>query len=144
MSYWKSYTFKVIKAMKATGNRPGLIQQWVTDMVSWAQTSDTPDAKAIKAWAPQWRHRPFYTAAELAPLFPVLALALKVEERYQPPKSPARLENELRFGGLPVVQNADGSDLFQVHGKLQRLFAVERLHHWKRITLSQTEVESML
>lgn len=98
--FWKSPVYGVIKAMKATGNQPGIIQQWVELARQWALENPGPDADAILAWVPHFQARPFYTAAELAPIFPALIVALGLAER--PPRySVKRLEHLLDYGGLP-------------------------------------------
>lgn len=123
-NFWKSDTYAIVKAFKANGNRPGLIQQWKDAVEAWATSPEyrnTPDARAVLSWLPNWHPRPFYTAAELAPLWPVLALAVGWSDH--PPaitRSPARLENELDFAGLPS---------FMWTGK--KFHIVERVHYWK-------------
>lgn len=123
--FWKSDTYQIVKAMKATGNRPGVIAQWKELVENWAEQSNSPDAASVRAWLPMWQVRPFYTAAELAPIFPTLAMVLGLSKglgRLSPQKSPQRLENELRMASLPVRQ------LFGAGTALY--FAVERLHYW--------------
>lgn len=122
--FWKGDVYAVVKAMKASGNQPGLIEQWKGTMEIWAMTHSGPDADAIKTWLPHWQARPAYTAAELAPLWPMLAIAIGHTMRIPAvAKSPNRLENELRFAGLPH-REIDG----------RKYFIVERLHHWRGVT----------
>lgn len=118
--FWKSDTARIVKAMKAGGNQSGLIALWKAFVEAWANTNAGPDAEAAKAWLPAWQTRALYTADELAPIFPALAVAFKFSERMTPQKSPARLRNELIFAGLPHRV---------IGGKLY--FAVERLHFWR-------------
>lgn len=127
--FWQSDTYKIIEAMKATGNRPGIILLWSQKVYWWARDNPTtPDAQAVLSWFPLWQVRPFYTAEELAPLFPVLAVALGIAQAPTPQRTPQRLAFELDYGGLP-------SRMFQG----QRYFIVERIHHWSKV--SQKEFE---
>jgi hypothetical protein len=119
--FWKSDTFRIVQAMKATGNQPGLIERWKALVTDWAHARPTePEGAAVLSWLPLWQPRPFYTAAELAPIFPALAVALRFADRLHFQRSAARLENDLKFAGLPwhVI---DG----------RTFFAVERLHFWR-------------
>jgi hypothetical protein len=111
--FWKSDTAKIVKWMKARGNQPGLVALWKSDVEHWARHAGGTDAEAVKIWLPLWQVRPYYTAAELAPIFPVLAVALGLREKPAPQKSPARLANELRMAGLPHFQH-DGEIYFVV------------------------------
>jgi len=139
--FWSSPTYTIIKAMNLTGNQEGVIAQWVGKAAQWAERHPGPDAEALKAWLPHWRNRPFYTAAELAPLFPALAIALALTSRWQEPKHPTRLRNELIMGDLPRLKNSDGTLDFIVNGRYHEFFIVEQIGRWKLRELSQTEFE---
>ncbi len=117
-----SETYHIIEMMKATGNRPGVIEQWKGIVAEWARKNITNlDAQAVEAWLPHWQSRPLLTAEELAPMWPALAIATGFTNRWPlVPKSARRLEFELDFYGLPCVM-IDG----------QKYYIVERLHFWK-------------
>jgi hypothetical protein len=134
--FWNSPTYKIIKAMKATGNQPGVIAQWKDMVEAWAVKNKGPDAEAVKAWLPMWQVRPMYTAAELAPIFPMLAVALRFADRPTPQMSPKRLENELIYGALPRVRLV-GDDY-------SPYFIVERIHHWRDRVLTQEDFQEIL
>jgi hypothetical protein len=122
MTYWKGgETYHIIQAMKATGNQPGIIAQWKESVAAWAQMNRTdPNAAAVNAWLPLWQPRPFYTAEELAPLWPALGIATGFTQRWPNVlKSSRRLEYELDFQGLPRLR------YFPDH------FICERIHYWK-------------
>lgn len=115
--FWRSDTARIVRVMKAAGNRPGVIAEWKRAMEDWTQSASSPEADAVKAWLPAWQARSYYTAAELAPIFPVLAVVLGFRDRPAPAKGAALLANELRMAGLPH---------FERDGKLY--FVVEQCH----------------
>lgn len=136
-TFWKGETWAIVKAMKATGNRPGVIAEWKDRVAQWAQMhpSDT-NAAAISAWLPLWQPRPFYTVEELAPMWPALAIAVGHTTHWPPvPKSAKRLEFELDFAGLPS---------FQYQGL--KYYVVECIHYWKKIIVlgDMQEIERAL
>lgn len=126
-------SYHIIKAMKAAGNRPGIIASWKHDVAVWAQMNRTdPNAAAVNAWLPLWQPRPIYTAEELAPMWPALAIATGFTNRWPAVlKSPKRLEHELLYLNLPYVDLPAG-----------RYFIVERVHFWSKAGVE--EIERML
>lgn len=118
-------TAHIIEAMKAAGNS-SIIEHWKTMVAEWAQMHRTDaDAAAVNAWLPFWQSRPFYTAEELAPMWPALAIitgyTTKWPARQSLIKSPAQLEHELDYHGLP-----------RLRVPWRKFFIVERLHYWKK------------
>jgi hypothetical protein len=124
--FWKSDTALIVKRMKASGNRPGVIALWKEMVEEWAWGTVGPDAEAVKAFLPLWQPRPFYTAAELAPIFPMLAVALGLRARPETQKAPARLANELRMARLPHFQR--GEEIY---------FVVEQCHRAEEFANAQ-------
>jgi hypothetical protein len=140
--FWKGETWAIIKAMRATGNRPGVIAGWKADIEAWAENNPRdPNAAAALSWLPHWQVRPFYTADELAPLWPALAIAVGHTTRWpEVPKSAKRIEFELDYAGLPRLGHwPEFSDNFP--HSLRRYFIVERIHHWSAATLKEVERE---
>lgn len=131
--FWKGETWAIIKAMQATGNRPGVIAEWKDQIAVWAENSPRdPNAAAVKAWLPHWRVRPFYTADELAPLWPALAIVVGHTDLWpQVPKSAKRLEFELDYAGLPRLE----------FPTLRQYFIVERIHYWHDAPFEKIERE---
>ena len=132
-AFWDGPIAGVVKAMKASGNRPGVIVEWKAAVEAWANQSTSADAAAVKAWLPVWQTRPLYTAAELAPIFPALAVALgvtKIAGRMPPQWSANRLANAIDFAGLPSR-----------HIGTFRFFAVERLHYWRDAPIEEWKKE---
>lgn len=144
--FWRSPVGCVVSVMRARGNKPSLIAEWVALAHQWALDHNTPEAAAIRAWLPLFQPRPFYSARELAPLFPALIVALGFGEK-PPQLSAGLLENMLNFSnGLPVLQNANGSEWFCIPGEpewIARYYIVERLHYWKDKRLTQEEFENV-
>lgn len=128
--FWKGETYAIVKAMKATGNRPGVVAQWKEAVAQWAQINRTdPNAAGVNAWLPHWHPRPFYTVEELAPLWPALAIAVGHTQHWPNVlKSPRRLEFELDFARLPH---------FLMGGR--KYYIVERLHFWQNATQEERE-----
>ncbi len=126
-SFWEGETYAIIKAMKATGNRPGIIAGWKNALEHWANTIDPTngDRAAVRAWLPLWQPRPFYTAEELAPMWPALAIAIGFTNRWpEVLKSPQRLAFELDYGGLPRCTSG--------LGQWGKYFIVEQIHRWQQ------------
>lgn len=129
-SFWQGETHAIVKAMKATGNRPGIIAEWKARVAEWAQQNPTdPSAAAVNAWLPQWQPRPFYTVEELAPMWPALTIAIGHTTHWPPVlKSAERLRFELDYAGL----------LWRVAAG-KRYYLVERIHFWKNASLQEIE-----
>lgn len=124
-------TVHIIQMMKATGNQAGVIQRWKNAVGEWAEkTHGNPDAEAVKAWLPKWQARPFYTAEELAPIWPALAIATGFTAKWPAvPKSARRLAHELDFYGLPRL------------AYFKQYFIVERIHYWRGASKEEIERE---
>lgn len=118
----RNETRHIVNAMKAR-NVP-IIQQWKEAVATWAQMHRTDaNAAAVNAWLPFWQPRPFYTAKELAPLWPALAIVTGFTKHWPAVlKSPRRLEFELDFYGLPRVR------------LVPDYFICERIRHWLAAT----------
>jgi len=130
-NFWEGETYAIVSAMKRAGNRPGIIQQWKENVARWAEAGAGPDVEAVKAWLPHWQARPFYTAEELAPLWPALAIAIGYTNDWPAVvKSPRRLEFELDYADLPRLDR-----------EYRQHFIVERIHHWSHATPLEIERE---
>lgn len=124
-------TYHIIRAMKATGNQQGIIVKWKDDVAAWAQMHRAdPNAAAVLAWLPFWQSRPFYTAEELAPMWPALAIATGYTDRWPVRqsliKSAAWLEHELDFHRLPRLPEP-----------YRKYFVCERIHYWRSAPLTE-------
>lgn len=141
-AFWNGPTYGVIQAMKARGNKPGVIAQWVALAHQWALDHRGAESDAIKVWIPYFKPRPFFTAAELAPMFPALIVALGLTDR-PPSYSAGRLASELDFGGLPCLKRDDGIWFRNPvdNTKIERYYIVERIHYWRKQKLTQEQFE---
>lgn len=131
-------TYHIIEMMKATGNSPGVIARWKDAVAEWARKNypADPNAAAVNAWLPLWQPRAIYTAEELAPMWPALAIATGFTNHWPAVlKSARRLEHELLFYGLP--HRSFGG---------QNYFAVEQLHVWAQLPEEywMREIENVL
>lgn len=144
--FWSSPIYQVIKRMKATGNTEGMVARWIGSTEEWARRhAHLPEAKVIVSMLPYWRARPFYTASELAPIFPALMVAFGIVDRPPPAMSGARLAFQLDYGGLPKMKRNNGTTFFHDSmGILQEFYIVERIHAWSSAVLSQEEFENVL
>lgn len=146
-NFWQSPTAIITNAMKATGNQTGIIARWKSELENWSQTNKNSDAEALQAWLPHFQVRPFYTARELVPMFPALALVVGAAKRLQGQKSSARLRNELIFAKLPRLSRTNGTYLFRHPNSIDsypyvdEFFIVERLHYWRDYVMTQHEFE---
>lgn len=134
-SFWSSDIYRLTRIMAATGNRPGVIATWKKMVEMWVLDHATnPEGKALLAWLPLWQVRPFYTSAELAPMFPALAKVFGVTSTPSAQRSPARLWNELDYAGMPYLNKRfeDAQTLFKnpITGTPERYWIVERQHYW--------------
>lgn len=137
-----SANYAVVRRMLETGNQPGIISQWFAGMRKWAEANQTPDAKALRLWLDMVKARPFYTAEELAGLWPALKLTLGFNDYLAPRPSANRLQNELMFHRLPLLRNNNtGQNYFPGVGTL---FIVERIHYWKERGATPEELKTVL
>lgn len=122
-------TRHIIEAIKA---HPRLVEHWKASVAQWAQMNRTdPNAQAVNAWLPLWQTRELYSAEELAPLWPALAIASGFTKHWpNVPKGAALIENELRFCGVPCRY---------VNGRIY--FAIERRGYWRHAETSKWEKE---
>ncbi len=142
--FWGGPVYKTVQAIKARGNQEGIVKVWIAAAHQWALDNRGPDAEAIKAWVPYFQPRPFYTAAELAPMFPALVAALGLPFR-NVNYSPGRLANALDYAKLPTLIRNDGGAWFSDParpGHESVYYIMERPHYWRRQKLSQEEFEN--
>jgi hypothetical protein len=123
-------TYHIVNAMRRAGNY-GVIARWKDSVADWAEIHpDHADAAAVRAWLPFWQARSFYTAEELAPLWPALAIATGFTNQWRSVgRSALRLEHELDFHRLPRVSG------------YPRYYICEKFRHWQNATDDEIEFE---
>jgi hypothetical protein len=100
-----------------------------------------PNAVAVNAWIRFWKPRPFYTAEELAPMWPALAIAVGHTTHWPSVlKSARRLEFELDYAGLPRLWNTVGCTM-EFGPDFSKYFVVERIHYWNSQDRTREEIE---
>ena len=138
--FWQSPIYRIVRGTKACGNQPGMVARWISSVEEWARrNANHPDGKSVIAMLPYWRARPFYTAAELAPLIPALAVAFGISVIPPPVMSGARLSFALDYAGLPVLRNVNGTEWFHDAAGI-----VEQIHKWADTPMTQEEFERVL
>lgn len=146
MNRYPSDTYAIVRAVIERGNSPGLIREWFDVMNHWANSNPSTDAAALRLWLPSFPLRPFYTAEELAKFWPGLKLSMGLTEEMTETPSANRLQNELEFCGLPVLQHVNGPPnwFFDARRNQHKYFIVEHCHKWRDARLSQEEFENVL
>lgn len=133
---------RLVKMILDRGNKAGIITEWFAGMRRWAESNQSPDAKALGLWLDIVKARPFYTADELAGLWPALKLTLGLNDYLAPKPSGNRLHNELTFLRLPLLRNQNtGMNYFPGLGSF---FIVERVHYWRERGVTPEELETTL
>lgn len=126
----KNETTHIVNAMRRASPNAPIIQQWKAAVEQWAMREKAVD---VLAWLPCWRVRPFYTADELAPIWPALAIATAYTVHWPNVlKSARRLEFELDFARLPRLVSH------------QNFFIVERFKYWTDPRRTLEEIENAL
>lgn len=123
-------TYHIVNAMRRAGDY-GVIARWKDSIAHWAEANpDNANAAAVRAWLPFWEVRPFYTAEELAPMWPALSIATGYTNQWRSVvKSARRLEHELDFHRLPRVPG------------YPRYFFCERFRHWQKASDDEVSLE---
>lgn len=135
-------TYAIVRAMIERGNRPGLIREWLSVVRHWAETHGGQDAAALRNWLSIVQPKPFYTAHELALMWPGLKIATGLETRMTLAPSPERLANELKFCGLPML--TAGRAFKSRFGAASQYFIVEHIPYWRTRLPNQEEFERVL
>lgn len=147
MKHVPQSTWDMVNAIKARGNREGVIREWFAGMKAWAEANRGPDAAALKTWLAIVQPRPFYNANELAGLWPALRLELGITPVLTVAPPALWFEKELEFCRLPILRNADGTGTFWTVdglGLRHKYFIVEEIGRWQKSPLSQEEFENVL
>ena len=135
--------YKTLQVMNAQRG-DSLVTQWKREVQKWAENHDkTLDAQAVKSMMTLWQERPFYSAAELSPILPAMALTLGITKTLQPATGAATLSTLLDFVKQPTLVGLDGSPFF-IHpgsGQKAKFYIVERQCFWCK-PISQKDFEN--
>lgn len=135
-------TYQLVRAMIERGNRSGLIREWMYGLANWAEHNPGQDAVALRNWLSYAKPKPFYTATELALMWPALKFATGLTKRMEPAPSPFKLAAELEWCGLPYL--GGGRTYYPRYTKPDKFFIVERIPHWRKALPNQEEFERAL
>jgi hypothetical protein len=103
-------------------------------------TDLAPDVRAARTG---FHSRPFYSAVELARLWPLICIAVGAKKRASKP-TPATLHKRLVESGLPRLQRWDGSTMFLHHGKPAEFFIVQDVWRTAAMRFSQTDFDRIV
>lgn len=124
-----------------------LVMEWIDAALSWARSSEqSPNphiagqARAMQNNLPNMTVRPFYTAAELVMLFPLLTTVKAGQFKGIP--TAGEISRHLREAGIPYLQNKDNPLGFVVNGKIQQFLAVSDVETWRE-PMSQAEFDAL-
>ena len=116
---------------------------WIAAASAWATQSEGSNNPHIARTAriminelPNFQIRPYYTAAELVMLFPLLQT--QAAGSFKAPPTAGEVSRALREAGIPYLQCADNPAGFMVRGRLQQYLVISDFDNWKRpITQAQ-------
>lgn len=121
------------------------ILQWIAAAAAWAAQAElSPNAdvasraRVFTQHLPKFHIRPFYTAAEICMLFPLLQAQAGGKVRGE--LSPGEVSRALREAGIPYLKSADRPDGFLVRGRLQQFLVISDFERWSQ-PLTQAEFE---
>ena len=128
------------------GDGPNTIMQWIASAMAWAAQAElspnhtiAAQARAVSAALPNFQIRPFYTAAELVMLFPLLqAQSVGV---FKSPPSPGEVSRALREAGIPYLQNKDRPDGFMMRSRMQQYLIIGDFERWRE-PITQAEFDA--
>ena len=121
------------------------VANWIAAASSWATQSEGSNNPHIARQAriminslPSFQIRPFYTAAELVMLFPLLQM--QSAGTYKSPPTVGEVSRALREAGIPYLQCADNPAGFMVKGRLFQYLVISDFERWRE-PITQAEFE---
>lgn len=137
-----AHTYAIVRLMIERGNKPGVIRHWMTQLAQWADANTGSDAAALRSWLSMARPKPFYSAEELAVMWPALKIACGLEKRLYAAPSPKLLAIKLEVAGLPYLTG--GKSFVLPFLGPRKMFIVERIAYWRQRMPDQEEFENAL
>jgi hypothetical protein len=101
------------------------------------------DGNGIAPAVAGFKVRPWYSAAELARLWPLVCIGLAQKEQGRSP-SAATVAKRLTECGLPKVKQWDGSTLFMHNGKPTEFFIVQDVWRLASKRFTQTDFDRVM
>lgn len=137
---------KLADDMRHSGG-PGTVVSWIASALAWAAVSESSSnphiagqARAMLNNLPAFQIRPFYTAAELVMLFPLLQAQSAGSFKGAP--TAGEVSRALREAGIPYLICADNPEGFVVRGRTQQYLIVSDFDRW-RAPVAQAEFETV-
>lgn len=149
MAYVESLTpvQRLAEDMRTAGG-PIIVKTWLDRAIMWAESVEVSQnlrlagmARAVLDNIRQYQIRPWYTAEELATIFPHIAIQFMGSEAGSP--SPGQLSQELRESGIPYLVNRDDPRGFRWRGRLAQFLVVADFDRWRE-PITQAEFEEYM
>lgn len=126
-----------------------VVRRWLDAATAWAQAAlatggpeEQKHAKAVQAMASTIQVRPFYTAEELAALFPAISATLHGFKKLDGTPAGA-LSRALRNAGVNYLPSKDSVQGFMWQGQWRQYLVIADQHDWGA-PLGQAEFESAM
>jgi hypothetical protein len=125
-----------------------VITQWLERNKYWAESqADIRGRNAdiatelLRGWN-TLQLRPWYTAKEIAQMFPMISAALYGNRRLE--NTPAgEISKQLRNAGIPYLQNRDDPRGFLCMGRREQYLVLADFDHWRE-PIGQAEFDKLL
>ena len=126
-----------------------IVKLWMDAAMEWAHSYETSGnehlakiGRATREHVPRMTVRAFYTAAELADMFPSVVAQMQ-NVKYSATTTTGQLSRQLRDVGVPYLPSRDDPRGFRVKGKMEQYLVVNRFEDW-HTPLSQAEFERLI
>lgn len=148
MAYMESLTAAQRIAEDVATADEHVIAMWITSALQWARTAEVGAqpgparlAHEIITTLPRMQIRPWYTAEELAMMFP--AITAQLYGTRSNISAAGQLSAELRDAGITYIRNRDNPRGFYWRGRLQQFLVVAEPEEWRQ-PISQKEFDDYM
>jgi hypothetical protein len=125
-----------------------VITMWIDASMAWANVAETganpqdaARAREVRTLS-QCQIRPFYTAEELALMFPAIVSQLH-SNRKMPATPVGEISAQLRNNGIPFLRCLDNPDGFRWRGRLHQFLIIAEPERW-RDGITQAQFEAIM
>lgn len=124
---------------------------WISNSLEWADRilssvksseKDRETAESIRAFMPEIKISPFYTAKEILNMFPDVSARMKSRNTRESEEYASMVAMELASGMLPVLMSSEDPRGFMRGGKFEQFFVVHDFERWKW-PISQKEFDKV-